>query len=535
MAINYKNILLKDNHGNPLLPITLSYYVEYKEGIDVRSYLDTLSHDVDNVNSYIDTINAAIADQGQVSQNIINSVNQILTAYVQRPDHTAQIAFDNEADGLSSTLSSLEANGVSYVTAQQAIEALDSKLDYTYTYLNTVDGRLSTAEGKITALETSTESLGNRLTTAENSITYNTTNITTLTDSVEDIQDAIFNSEGRLEIPAERVTFSGTGEILSSSYNVKDALDTLDTKLNTIVLSVEDVLSYAGVTSVTGGEGLIVTGTGDGPAKQNAVGIGLNLETNGKIITDPTTGKLTVDESKLDLTGVTTYASNIEGKIQTSQIEGGLDANNINITYSYIGSDDTVHNDGEKSVQDFYNETNTYITNITNDVEQLKSSYAVTLTPEDNSSYAKVYTLNQGGIEIGKINIPKDQFLKDVKYESYDNSYALVFEWMYGDDDELSGAPFTYIPISNFIDAITGEIAGDVTELQTSVSSLETRVNTLENASYITGVTLDDNSFTPDSNGVVNLKSSISYYYGTSTDGISDSFLSMHGISVPQV
>ena len=321
-------------------------------------------------------------------------------------------------------------------------------------------------------------------------------------------------------------------------------MDTLDTKLNTIVLSVEDVLSYAGVTSVTGGEGLIVTGTGDGPAKQNAVGIGLNLETNGKIITDPTTGKLTVDESKLDLTGVTTYASNIEGKIQTSQIEGGLDANNINITYSYIGSDDTVHNDGEKSLQDFYNETNTYITSITNDVEQLKTSYAVTLTPEDNSSYAKVYTLNQGGIEIGKINIPKDQFLKNVEYVPADEAPAdaeegdypaLVFTWNLSDDDATTDAPTSIVPISEFVDAITGQIASDVTELQTTVSSLETRVNALENASYITGVTLDDNSFTPDSNGVVNLKSSISYYYGTSTDGISDSFLSMHGISVPQV
>ena len=61
MAITeYKNILLKDGNGKALLPITLSYYVEYTNGVSVKAYLDTLGADVEYSKSYIDTINDSI-------------------------------------------------------------------------------------------------------------------------------------------------------------------------------------------------------------------------------------------------------------------------------------------------------------------------------------------------------------------------------------------------------------------------------------------------------------------------------------------
>ena len=85
MATNYKNILLKDSSGQVLLPITLSYYVEYKDGTSVKSYLDALGSKLGVVDGKIDGINTSIGEiketvnqQGETQQNLINTVNDIL-------------------------------------------------------------------------------------------------------------------------------------------------------------------------------------------------------------------------------------------------------------------------------------------------------------------------------------------------------------------------------------------------------------------------------------------------------------------------
>ena len=99
MATEYKNILLKDNEGKVLLPITLSYYVEYKDGTSVKTYLDTLggslataNSNIDGINTSIGEINKKIAEDDEVKKNIINTVNQILTSYVTKPDYAYAVA-----------------------------------------------------------------------------------------------------------------------------------------------------------------------------------------------------------------------------------------------------------------------------------------------------------------------------------------------------------------------------------------------------------------------------------------------------------
>ena len=113
---NYKNILLKDSSGQVLLHITLSYYVEYKDGTSVKSYLDTLSSHIDNVNGYIDNI-----DEKQ--QNLIKSVNEILASYVTKPDYAYAVVFDNKTNtSLSEELNNLNPVECStYVSTQQSI------------------------------------------------------------------------------------------------------------------------------------------------------------------------------------------------------------------------------------------------------------------------------------------------------------------------------------------------------------------------------------------------------------------------------
>jgi hypothetical protein len=100
---------------------------------------------------------------------------------------------------------------------------------------------------------------------------------------------------------------------------------------------------------------------------------------------------------------------------------------------------------------------------------------------------------------------------------------------MYGDDDELTGAPFTYIPISNFIDAITGEIASDVTDLQTSVSEISDKVDAIEN-SYVTSATINGRTVEPQDH-VLHLSYVALYDEGNSTEVISSGFLEAIGIN----
>lgn len=516
---NYKNILLKDSSGQVLLPITLSYYVEYKDGESVKSYLDSLS-------SSLDTIEGKIAQNGEVQQNIIKSVNEILTSYVAKPDYAYAVVFDNSSESLSDDLRNItKVEGSSYVSTQQAIEALDMRVTSTYSYVTTSINSLTSYANELgkdlTQLDNRVQGLVDRVDTVETKTNYAYTKVNTL-----------FGSDGNLDLTASHIKYDGTsGAGTDGKTNVQDAIDTIGTQLQKIETSVEGVISQAGVSYVTGSGGILVNDKSD-ERQQGAVTVKVNLDDNKLILSG---GAITVDDSKLSIT-----ASQISDKIKPSQIEGGLDANNINITYSYTGDDSLIHDDGKKSVQEFYNETDTKIKELeaASKAETLDGKYKVTVETPTSEEYAKVYKIKQGESEFN-INIPKDQFLKKVEYVdaahapegAQEGEYpALVFTWNLSDNDETTGAPTSIVPIASFVDAITSGVVKDVTALKENVETLKTSVGAIE-SSYITGATVNGEPVNVVDH-VLQLSYNILYESGTLSEGISDGFLNSNGITL---
>ena len=527
---NYRNILLKDAQGNPLLPITLSYYVEYKDGVSVKSKLDNLGADVEYTKSYIDTINSALEEQDEFKTNITKTLNQVIASYIAKPDHANEIGFDNTYAGLSDAVKNLNANTTigneTIVTTQRVIEVIDSRLAYTEDYVDDVNRRLTTTESYIDSINSSITSIDSRVTELEGDVTENTTYISEIQQKL----DTIFDDGGTFVAYASNIQYNGSAAAgTDGDTNVQDAIDSIGAKLEGFNTEIDALINAAGVTYVRGAEnsGVLIASTTDttpeeNEYKQGSLSISLNLGTEGKLKVDD--GIITVDDSKLSIT-----SSQITGYISSDMIEGGLGADNINITYTYTDAGEVEHNDGEKTVQEFYNETQTTLTEIQNSISALDTNYAIDVTSDTDSAYARVYTISQGENEF-TINIPKDQFLKNVNYVTYNESYALVFEWMLPDEDETTGAPYTYIPIDNFIEAITSEIAGDVTELQTNVQGITDRLDSIESAGYITGATVDGASVTVN-NGVLEFTYLAMYEQGGLTEGVSGGFLESMGIS----
>ena len=295
-----------------------------------------------------------------------------------------------------------------------------------------------------------------------------------------------------------------------------------------IETSVEGVITQAGVSYVTGSGGILVNGKSD-ERQQGAVTVKVNLDDNKLILSG---GAITVDDSKLSIT-----ASQIDGLIPANKIEGGLDANNINITYSYMEGD-VEHADGKKSVQEFYNETDTKIKELeaASKAETLDGKYKINVETPTSDEYAQVYKIKQGESEF-TINIPKDQFLKKVEYVkdapegAQEGDYpALVFTWNLSDADPETGAPTSIVPIASFVDAITSEIVKDVTALKGDVETLKTSVGAIEN-SYITGATVNGQAVNVVDH-VLQLSYNILYDAGTSSEGISEGFLQNNGIKL---
>ena len=519
MATNYKNILLKDSSGQVLLPITLSYYVEYKDGTSVKSYLDNLS-------SSLDTIEGKIAQNGEVQQNIIKSVNEILTSYVAKPDYAYAVVFDKSSDSLSDSLKNLNpVEGSSYVSTQQAIEAIDARVTSTYSYVTSSINSLTSYANELgeglTQLDTRVQGLVGRVDEVETKTNYAYTKVNTL-----------FGSDGNLDLTASSIKYNGTsGAGTDGKTNVQDAIDTIGTQLQKIETSVEGVITQAGVSYVTGSGGILVNGKSD-ERQQGAVTVKVNLDDNKLILNG---GAITVDDSKLSIT-----ASQISDLIPAEKIEGGLSADNINITYSYTGDDSLIHDDGKKSVQEFYNETDTKIKELeaASKAETLDGKYKINVETPTSEEFAQVYKIKQGESEF-TINIPKDQFLKKVEYVdaaqapegAQEGEYpALVFTWNLSDADETTGAPTSKVPISSFVDAITSKISSDVAELKTSVETLKTSVNAIE-SSYITGATVNGQAVNVVDH-VLQLSYNILYESGTLSEGISEGFLSSNGIEL---
>lgn len=518
MATNYKNILLKDSSGQVLLPITLSYYVEYKDGTSVKSYLDSLS-------SSLDTIEGKIAQNGEVQQNIIKSVNEILTSYVAKPDYAYAVVFDNSSESLSDDLKNItKVEGSSYVSTQQAIEALDARVTSTYSYVTTSINSLTSYTNELrkdlTELDTNVQGLVGRVDEVEKTANYAYTKVNTL-----------FGSDGNLDLTASHIKYDGTsGAGTEGKTNVQDAIDTIGTQLQKIETSVEGVITQAGVSYVTGSGGILVNGKSD-ERQQGAVTVKVNLDDNKLILSG---GAITVDDSNLSIA-----ASQINGLIPANKIEGGLDANNINITYSYMEGD-VEHDDGKKSVQTFYNEYETKIKDLeaASKAETLDGKYKINVETPTSDEYAQVYKIKQGESEF-TINIPKDQFLKKVEYvdaanapaDAKEGDYpALVFTWNLSDADETTGAPTSIVPIASFIDAITSGVVKDVTALKGDVETLKTSVGAIE-TSYITGATVNGQAVNVVDH-VLQLSYNILYESGTLSEGISEGFLSSNGITL---
>ena len=528
---NYKNILLKDNNGQVLLPITLSYYVEYKDGQSVKSYLDTLGSklgvvdgNIVDINSEIGYINDKIALNGEVQQNIINSVNDILTSYVSKPDYAYAVVFDNTTNtGLSDSLKNLKPfEGSSYVSTQQAIEAIDARVTSTYSYVTTsIDSLTSYANelgGQIDGLDEIVQGLG--------------TTVDTINTSVDKINETLFNENGEFDLTASSIKYTGTPDAgTDSKNNVQDAIDLIGANLKKVQADIDGVITQAGVSSITGYNGILIDNESGKPGK-GAVTVKVNLD-NEKL-TINSYNAITVVDSALSIA-----ASQIDGLIPANKIEGGLDANNINITYSYVDSDGN-HDDGKKSVQEFYNETDTKIKELeaASKAETLDGKYKINVETPTSEEYAKVYKIKQGESEFN-INIPKDQFLKKVEYvdaahapaDAKEGEYpALVFTWNLSDADETTGAPTSIVPIASFVDAITSGVVKDVTALKENVETLKTSVGAIEN-SYITGATINGQTVNV-VNHVLQLSYNILYESGSSTDGVSEGFLQNNGIKL---
>ena len=540
MATNYKNILLKDNNGHVLLPITLSYYVEYKDGTSVKSYLDTLGSKLGYVNGNIDGINTSIGEiketvnqQGETQQNLINTVNNIIASYVTKPDYAYAVVFDNKTNtGLSDSLKNLSpVEGSSYVSTQQAIEALDARVTSVNSSVNSYANELG---GKIDGLV--------------DGLTQLDTTVDTINTSVDKINNTLFGSDGNLDLTASHIKYTGTpgagtDSLTGNDANVQKAIDLIGSKLKTVQTSVEGVISQAGVTYVTGSDGILVNGK-SGERQQGAVTVKVNLD-NEKLILN--SGAITVNDSKLSIT-----SSQISDLIPANKIEGGLDANNINITYSYMEGN-VEHADGKKSVQEFYNETDTKIKELeaASKAETLDGKYKVTVTPSDSEGFAKVYTLTQNSETIGTINIPKDQFLDSVYYinsqgdaasklpegtalkpEELAELPALVFIWKVTDSKTYSVVSIKSIlgTVTNEIDTKVNALDKKVTELGTNVETLKTSVEAIK-TSYITGATVNGQPVEVVDN-VLQLSYNILYESGTLSEGISEGFLSSNGITL---
>lgn len=480
MATNYKNILLKDNQGNPLLPITLSYYVEYRDGKDVRSYLDSLGEAIDTEKSRVD---------GLVSG--VNELGTYLLSYVKKPDYAYAVVFDN-----TTALTDLNpADGTTYVSTQQAIEAVDARITSVNT---TLGGRLTTAEGDIDSLETAVTGLDTRLTSTESQLATATTRI-----------NNIYTEAGELNINADKVNYTGstaagTDTLTGNRANVQSAIDYLGEQIKSFNNTIEDVKESAGVTGLTGTHGVLVNGKSDSK-EAGSVSISINVD-GTKVKVD--NNVVTVDDSALS--------------IATSQLTGDIDGTRVKVMYTEEVEGETVTK--STTAQEFYNKTTEKLGAIENELDDVKSDSSITVTAGDSEEYAKVYTISQGGAAVGTINIPKDQFLSDVTYDTTTDpeNPALVFTWNLTNDVN-KGHQVSRIPISSFIDAITSEIADDVTELQTTISTIE--------SNYITGVELDGVAGTV-SDHVVSLTSKLQFVEGTSVDTVSDSFLALHGITV---
>lgn len=99
---------------------------------------------------------------------------------------------------------------------------------------------------------------------------------------------------------------------------------------------------------------------------------------------------------------------------------------------SGIGSYDGTTTDGASTIQDTIQDTNDKVQNVIEELEKVNTSID-SINIEKSQDSDLVYTLRVDGEDRGTINIPKDQFLKDVSYNDVTNE--LVFTFVTKDTD----------------------------------------------------------------------------------------------------
>lgn len=99
---------------------------------------------------------------------------------------------------------------------------------------------------------------------------------------------------------------------------------------------------------------------------------------------------------------------------------------------SGIGSYDGTTTDGASTIQDTIQDTNDQVQNVIEELEKVNTSID-SINIEKSQDSDLVYTLRVDGEDRGTINIPKDQFLKDVSYNDVTNE--LVFTFVTKDTD----------------------------------------------------------------------------------------------------
>lgn len=181
---------------------------------------------------------------------------------------------------------------------------------------------------------------------------------------------------------------------------------------------------------------------------------------------------------------------------------------------SGIGSYDGTTTDGVSTIQDAIQDTNDQVQNVIEELEKVNTSID-SINIEKSQDSDLVYTLRVDGEDRGTINIPKDQFLKDVSYNDVTNE--LVFTFVTKDTDnkevrvnltdlvdiytagnginidnkqisvKIDGTSDPYITISENGVKVSG-IDEEITALNAKDTELNSKIgsNTYEGSNYLT-------------------------------------------------
>lgn len=181
---------------------------------------------------------------------------------------------------------------------------------------------------------------------------------------------------------------------------------------------------------------------------------------------------------------------------------------------SGIGSYDGTTTDGASTIQDTIQDTNDQVQNVIEELEKVNTSID-SINIEKSQDSDLVYTLRVDGEDRGTINIPKDQFLKDVSYNDVTNE--LVFTFVTKDTDnkevrvnltdlvdiytagnginidnkqisvKIDGTSDPYITISENGVKVSG-IDEEITALNAKDTELNSKIgsNTYEGSNYLT-------------------------------------------------